>query len=385
MESLTKIKTQLSKKLSPAFQKSKEDILDLKMELKDELASRKEEFVELKNDLKKSIAKRKNDLFKGRNNDRKDIRDPRNRDNRPDRRDRRDDNRGIRDNRPDRRNDNNRDNRDDNRQDQRNDQRNFFERKKEYLIKTFEKIASPVKAKNFVSEKYQKFVKKIDTPSNRKLIELLPYVLLAFTVTAMNNKKVLRPLFDAFYTSKDKLKPGSSMVEKTLFIITEYLSVFFKGNFFTNIDLAISTLLFLLDDIPGIYKKLDTYKGLSTFTMNKQLAKNIGDLNEELIIRPQKEKQLAKERREAKEEQQKFREDMQKLYKVIADKANKSENINITMPRIPQNNKNTQGKQSGLSNTFLNLPNEKSNPSKNTNNKYTHTRNTKVHKKRRNY
>lgn len=342
MDSLGKLKSNLSDKLS----KTKDELSALKLDLKEELASRKEEFLDLKNDIKKSIIKKKNEFFK----------EPR--DNR---RDRRNDPRGKRD--------------------QRNkfeDRRNFFEKKKEYLIKTFEKIASPVKVKNIVSEKYKNFVKKVDTPSNRKLIALLPYVLLALTVVAVNNKRVIKPMFDAFYTAKEKLKPGSSLVERTLYIITEYLSVFTKGNLFTNIELGMSTLILFLDDIPNIYKKLDTYAGISTFTMQKQLAKNIGELNEELVIKPERERQQRKERQEAKAEQDKFREDMQKLYKIIADKANRSGNINITMPRI-QHKTTQQHKQSGIPSSFLAVPG--TNPNQHTQKPKHHFKN-KVHKRR---
>jgi hypothetical protein len=218
---------------------------------------------------------------------------------------------------------------DDRRQDRQKDDRNFVDRQSDRyhdlkksvyndnIRRSFEFVNEKMKKfnpKEYIGEKYKKFSEKVKDPQNKKLVQLLPAVFLSITILALKNKKLISPFIEAFHITTVNATENMSITDKALLLIYEYGIILYKNASILNtIDTAMTVLTLFLEDLPGIFTKLDSYSGISQFHINKNLVKNAVELQEELIDKPAKEKKKEEERKKEMKEQKELREAIKDL------------------------------------------------------------------------
>lgn len=192
----------------------------------------------------------------------------------------------------------------------------FADNQKKKIVKSFEGIVNKIKPHVVMSANYKQFVNKVNNPVNRKIIKLLPVILLSITVLAVKNKRLIKPMIDAYQITSGV--PGSSSVaDRAVLIAREYSKFFSSMNAIESLELALSTLSFFLEDIPAVFDRLDTQHGLSQLTVQKNIFRNVADLKKDFLDKPRKEKKEREQQQEQKKQQQALKKDQQELQRNI--------------------------------------------------------------------
>lgn len=194
----------------------------------------------------------------------------------------------------------------------------FAENQRKKIVKSFEGVVQKLKPNVNMSENYKKFVNKVNNPVNRKIVKMLPVVLLSLTILAVKNKRLLKPMLDAYQVSLAS-NQGSTIGDKAFYIAKEYVSSFTKIGIIEGVELAVTTLSFFLEDIPTVFERLDLTHGISQLTIYKNILKNAVDLKKDFIDRPRKDRKDKQENQEQKKRQQEEKDRQKQLQKDIQD------------------------------------------------------------------
>lgn len=204
--------------------------------------------------------------------------------------------------------------------------KNFIEHKNKFL-KVFNKFSdklvknlSGIKPEDIISDKYQQFINVINKPYNKNLIKTLPIILLSITVLATKNKRILKPIYDAYLLASKGFNPDTTFIGKIINIIKSYIEILTKIGGLESLEISLVTLSLFVEDIPNIFKKLEYLPNIPTVTIYKNLIKNINDVTFELVDKPELDKLARIEKYEERQELREMTEQIKKLQKQLNSK-----------------------------------------------------------------
>lgn len=204
--------------------------------------------------------------------------------------------------------------------------KNFIEHKNKF-IKVFNKFSdklvknlSGIKPEDIISDKYKNFINVINKPYNKNLIKTLPIILLSITVLATKNKRILKPIYDAYLLASKGFNPDTTFIGKIINIIKSYIEILTKIGGLESLEISLVTLSLFIEDIPNIFKKLDNLPNIPTVTIYKNLIKNINDVKFDLVDKPELDKLARIEKYEERQELREMTEQIKKLQKQLNSK-----------------------------------------------------------------
>lgn len=195
----------------------------------------------------------------------------------------------------------------------------YVEDKKRKIVANINSVTKKISdaVNDIVPKKYNKFVEKIDNPRNRRLIKLLPAILVSLTFLAIKNKKLLEPMLKAYQITNGKNLTGPSVIVYT--IIAEYVSILKTLGPLDLLDVGVSTIVMILEEIPEIFRNTRPAAQTSQLSSYQRIIQNFNSLRKDLIENPIKRKEEQQRQQELKGEQQKLGRDIKKLIEHFED------------------------------------------------------------------
>jgi hypothetical protein len=200
----------------------------------------------------------------------------------------------------------------------------FAENQKKKIVNSFENIIKQINSKHpTMSDNYRKFVNKVNNPTNRRIVKMLPIVLLSLTVLAIKNKRLIKPLIEAYQVVIQTSNASETVGKKVIMIVKEYCKYFSTlGSSIETLDITMSTLSLFLEDIPQVFERLDINHGISQLTIQKNIFRNAADIKREFLDRPEREKyerDLKEENRKFIENNRRFQEEQREIDKKLRE------------------------------------------------------------------
>lgn len=193
------------------------------------------------------------------------------------------------------------------------------------VVRTFSDASKDIK---FIPQKYNKFVEKVNNPKNKKLVKMIPAVLLGLTVLALKNKKLIEPMIKAFQVTAEA--QDTNIAAGLVKVVMEYVGIIRKMNTLDSLDTSISTIIFILEEIPSVFKNANPDYNSSDLMTHKRIIRNINELNKDLVDLPKKKREEASERSKDKQEAIALKRHIAKFLKTYDENG----------PKLPDENKN---------------------------------------------
>lgn len=153
------------------------------------------------------------------------------------------------------------------------------------------KLKTPIKVE---STKFNKFIKVISSPQNRKLAFILPIILYRLSSLLLANKNVYINFMDVFEKNSDRTEWGSmSLMSKMYVIISDYMKLIYKKSNVLGIAETIILLNIILDEIPRIIlaTKYDNIDELPVLKLAKHLAQNVKKIDDVMVNKEKQDEQ----------------------------------------------------------------------------------------------
>lgn len=234
-----------------------------------------------------------------------------------------------------------------------NNQQKVYKRVSEFNDKLVDKNGK-YNIKNFASDKYKNFSNKFKNPANRKIIKLLPAILLSITVLASKNIHVLNSLYKTYdIASKILPKSDSNVFGKTVEIIKIYIDVIKELKIFDRFDVVISTVVFFCEEIPNIYYNINNIinmsKNESQILVYKKIMNNVNRVNHEIIEKPLEEERRKQELIKKNENKKKHEQERQDEIRELKELKRELRELAKTKSNKKTSNKKTSNKDKNIS------------------------------------
>ena len=176
------------------------------------------------------------------------------------------------------------------------------------LSKKTQKLTSPLTVK---ATKFDKFVKTISNPVNKKLLLAIPIILFRLSTLLIRNKDIFHTIFKSWHSTWNPDDPAEAntwgelpLISKISKIFTDYFNLLFKKSSVLGIAEIIILTGIILDDIPRILVNNDYIKleDLAVTELAKQLARTTKEVHV-VYEAPLKEAERAKEKKDAEDRQ----------------------------------------------------------------------------------
>ena len=174
-------------------------------------------------------------------------------------------------------------------------------RKKEFVknfeetTKNFQRIQNFDTKPERLSDKFRRFAQKIGNEENKRLMNLLPIFLLAVTIIAIKNKKILIPISLSYYEAAQYFKDSDKFIVRFLGVVNAYIKIIRQMDVMESIDIATTTVSLFLEEIPGLFTKLNADVDIPPMKIYKNIMLNIGELKRDLIDRTGRDARFKKE------------------------------------------------------------------------------------------
>lgn len=160
----------------------------------------------------------------------------------------------------------------------------FSQKQKEKLANVINNVVANVKPNFKLSRNYKNFLNNLRVSSERKLMTKLPVFILALTVLAVRNKRIIRPMIDAYKASLKMDFGEKAYVDAAMFIVSQYFKNVKEMGALEGLEVGITTAAMFIEDIPAMFSRVDTISdGISSVQVLKNILINAVDLKKAFL------------------------------------------------------------------------------------------------------
>jgi hypothetical protein len=140
-----------------------------------------------------------------------------------------------------------------------------------------------------ISQKYDNFLAKVNKPENKKLLNKLPSILLAITILAVRNKKVLKYLYDGYDLAVRSFGNDITFLGKISIVIKSYIDLLKNIGVLESLETGLVVLSFFMDDIPAIIRNVSAnpHENPVRPQLFKNIVKNANEVIFDVVEKPQ--------------------------------------------------------------------------------------------------
>jgi hypothetical protein len=155
----------------------------------------------------------------------------------------------------------------------------FSQKQKEKLANVINNVVANVKPNFKLSNNYKNFINNLRVSGQRKLMKKLPVFILALTVLAVRNKRIIKPMIDAYKASIRMEFGPKAYVDAVMFIITQYFKNVKDMGLLEGLEIGVTTASMFIEDIPAMFSRVDNISdGVSSVQVLKNILANAVDL-----------------------------------------------------------------------------------------------------------